>query len=475
MTRFSVARPIASTDGRANARSNAFYAIICSKVLLIQFYMETTEQHRYGIFNSVGFKLTLIVMLTLGLMIPSFMIMELIRDREQRRDETIQEVTSLWGNEQTICGPVLTIPYSSTEKTGQDKYETIIKYAHFLPEKLKIEGVVEPETRYRGIYKVVTYRARLRISGNFPRLDLEKLQSMSDPSGLNSPWIEIGIPDMRGINQDISLHWGDSLHTVIPGIPSHDISLAGVHSLVTADMDQPVNFSFDLDLNGSHSLNFIPVGKETNIRLTSSWSTPSFNGSFLPDERKITSSGFHAYWNVLQLNRNYPQQWTGNQYSLAESSFGVDLITPVDTYQKSMRSVKYAILFIGLTFLIFFFSEVMTKIRVHPINYLLVGMALCIFYSLLTALSEHISFTAAYIAAAVIIITMIGIFARSVFKQRKVSITVVASLVALYTFLFVILQLMDYSLLVGNAGILIVLGIVMYFSRKVDWYSPLKA
>jgi inner membrane protein len=436
--------------------------------------METIERMSNDLFKSVGFKLALIGVLTLLLLIPAFMIMGLIREREQRRDETIREVTAVWGNKQTLCGPVLTVPLKSTEKTGQNEYRTIKKYAHYLPENLKVTGTVEPEVRYRGIYKVVTYRAKLHVVGNFSGIDLSALNI--DPKSIDGEkaWVEIGIPDMRGINKDILFTWGDSVQTVIPGIPSAEISGSGVHCEVPLAISSPCRFSFDLDLNGSYSLNFIPLGKETNIRLTSSWNSPSFNGSFLPDERKITPKGFRADWNILQLNRNYPQQWINDQYSVEESSFGVDLLTPVDTYQKSMRSVKYAVLFIGLTFLIFFFSEVFTKIRIHPVNYLLVGIALCVFYSLLTALAEHLSFTIAYIAAGITIISMIAVFAHSLYKKWQVTSTVAASLVVLYVFLFIILQLMDYSLLFGNIGLVIVLALVMYFSRKIDWYSSVQ-
>lgn len=437
--------------------------------------METIEKTATGFFNSAGFKLAFIAVLTLILLIPANMILGLIREREQRRTETISEVTSVWGNAQTLNGPVITLPFQATEKTTQNEYRTVTKYAHILPDDLKVEGTVEPEVRYRGIYKVVTYRAKLHISGNFAPFDLTGL-NIPQPDILNQPaMLEIGIPDMRGINKDIRIQWGDSVLSVIPGLESTDISESGVHAMVNLSGNSAHSFSFDLDLNGSQSLNFIPLGKETNVTLSSGWNSPSFCGAFLPDDRKITEKGFSAHWNMLQLNRNFPQQWVNDQYSVTGSSFGVELITPVDTYQKSERSVKYAILFIGLTFLIFFFAEVMTKTRIHAVYYLLTGIALCIFYSLLTALAEHLPFTLAYLVACSTIIIMIGGFAGSLYKKWQVTITVVASLCALYIFLFVILQLMDYSLLFGNIGLVIILGIVMYFSRKIDWYSTVRS
>jgi inner membrane protein len=437
--------------------------------------METLEKVSNGFFNSLGVKITLIGILTLLLLIPTSMILNLIREREQRRIETVNEVTSVWGNEQTITGPVLTIPYESLKKTGQNEFATIINYAHFLPEKLTIEGTVEPEVRYRGIYKVVTYQTKLHISGNFNPTDIASMdlpQTLTDhPQG----FIEIGIPDMRGINKDIDFKWGDASMSVIPGVKSNDLALSGVHTAVPISTVTAIPFSFDVDLNGSRALNFIPLGKETNVKIVSSWNAPSFGGAFIPDDRKIDEKGFSAYWNILQLNRNFPQQWINDQYSVHESSFGVELITPVDTYQKSERSVKYAILFISLTFLVFFFAEVMTRTRIHAVNYLLSGFALCVFYSLLTALAEHLPFTLAYLISGSVIVAMIGVFAHSLYRKWQVTLTIVAVLCALYIFLFVILQLMDYSLLFGNIGLVLILGIVMYFSLKIDWYSPVKS
>jgi inner membrane protein len=436
--------------------------------------METIDKTFNRFFSSVGFKLGLIAILTLLLLIPASMISSLISEREERRDETIKEVTSIWGNEQTLSGPVLTIPVKTTEETSQDDFKTVTKYVHILPENLKVEGSVEPKVRNRGIYKVVTYRARLHVTGSFPAVDLSELHLGPDDFENSMGWIEIGIPDMRGINQEINFSWGDTVVPMIPGIPSNEISTSGIHCEVPLTRDAEISFAFDLDLNGSHSLNFVPLGKETTISLASSWNSPSFKGAFLPDDRKLTKKGFTATWNVLQLNRNYPQQWTGNQYSIGESVFGVDLITPVDTYQKSMRSVKYAVLFIGLTFLVFFFSEVFTKVRIHAVNYLLTGFALCVFYSLLTSIAEHLSFTIAYCISSFTIIAMIATFAWSLFKSARVTLSIVLSLIALYVFLFVILQLMDYSLLFGNIGLIAILGLVMYFSRKIDWYSPVR-
>jgi inner membrane protein len=408
-------------------------------------------------------------------MIPSLMIMDLIREREQRSNETIREVTSIWGDEQTLTAPVLTLQVTTLPKPGQNVSASNSRLMHFLPENLKITGNAEPEVRHRGIYRVVTYRSKLHVTGNFLPPDLEALKISKDEiSGIDA-WLEIGIPDMRGINQNIRIQWGDSLLPVIPGTISREIVKSGVHALVKIDYTSPVTFSFDVDLNGSTGLNFIPLGKETNVDLTSTWNSPRFKGAFLPDNQKVDEKGFTAHWNILQLNRNYPQQWNEDQYTVSESSFGVDLITQVDTYQKSMRSAKYAILFIVLTFLVFFFAEIMIGVRIHIFNYMLVGVGLCIFYSLLTALAEYIPFTMAYLIASIVIIGMISVYAHSLYSKKQVTITVTMTLAALYIYLFVILQLANYSLIIGNIGLVFILGLVMYFSRKIDWFSPVKS
>ena len=432
--------------------------------------MENQEKLHKRITGSVSFKLVIIAILTFLLLIPAGMIQNMIREREQRRNETITEVTSKWGYSQTLCGPVLTIPYKTYLKTDENLVTTI-NYAHFLPSSLDITGRVTPEIRHRGIYKVIAYKANLSYQGTFEAVDLKSLSINPADILWEEASVEIGISDMRGINQPIVVSWNESRVPVMPGIPIKDINPSGVNAKVKAAENSACVFSFNLDLNGSHSLNFVPLGKETTVKISSPWKDPSFMGAFVPDEHHITDTGFTARWNILQLNRNYPQQWINDNFETTESAFGVDLIIPVDTYQKSMRSVKYAILFIALTFLIFFFAEFIRKTRIHPVHYLLVGVGLTIFYTLLTALSEHISFALSYLIASVVIIVIISLFAQSLYKNTQGICHCAGSLTALYVFLFVVLQLTDYALLFGSVGLVIVLAIVMYFSRKIDWYE----
>ena len=429
--------------------------------------METFEKLINWFNNSTGVKLAVILVLTLMLLIPSAMIMELITEREERYNETINELSSVWGDIQTITAPFMTIPVEIPDNNGGYTSD----FLHILPSDLNVEGEVIPEIRNRGIFRVVIYKTRLRFTGTFEPAGSASLPSVF--AGINSSdaWIEIGISDMRGIDKEIVVDWNGKGYSGIPGLACSDIAESGVHILVPVDAAEQGSFSFEIDLNGSRALNFVPLGKTTKVVLSSEWDSPAFTGAFLPDERTVNNSGFTARWDILNLNRNYPQAWTGNKYKPYESVFGVELITPVDNYQKSTRSAKYSVLFVALTFLVFLFSEIMNKVRIHAIHYLLAGLAVVVFYSLLTALSEHIAFNSAYLVSALVIITLISAYTYGIFKKKPVTVVMLLSLISLYTFLFIVLQLADYALLIGNVGIIVILAIVMYFARKVNWYS----
>jgi inner membrane protein len=210
------------------------------------------------------------------------------------------------------------------------------------------------------------------------------------------------------------------------------------------------------------------------VRLESPWDTPSFSGSFLPREREVRKDGFSASWRVLHLNRNYSQSWKGSKYKVEPSAFGVRFLLAVDEYQKSTRAAKYAVMFIGITFLMYFMMEVLGTRAIHPIQYLLVGLALLVFYTLLLAISEHIPFGYAYLIASAAIIGQITLYSRSVLGRLSLMGIVAGVLVILYGFLYIVLQLEDYALLLGSVGIFAILALVMYLTRKVDWYNVLK-
>jgi inner membrane protein len=233
------------------------------------------------------------------------------------------------------------------------------------------------------------------------------------------------------------------------------------------------DFSFDLQLQGSRFLGFIPLGKETSVQLISDWKDPSFSGSFLPEDRNVTEDGFSAHWQVLELNRNYPQFWIGDRKSqdLQNSSFGVSLLLPANDYQKSMRSAKYALLAISLTFLTFFLVEVFNEGRMHPFQYILIGLALVMFYTLLVSISEHTSFNLAYLISSVSIISIIGLYARSILRNRRHTLALIVILGFTYTFVYITLQVQDYALLIGSLGLTAILAFTMYITRNINWYE----
>jgi len=452
------------------------------------------------IYQSTTLRVILVGILALLLLIPVGMIKSVVFDREVNRNSAIQDITSNWGNEQVIAGPILTVPYDSF-KTVDGKQIKEISYVHFLPEHLNIETVVSPELRSRGIYDAVVYSSNISFSGNFEKLDFLALGINSQYIHWNEAFISVGIPDMRGLEdrtnfnlneEELSFISGIKIDEVIRNISVYDterfdpyfveekmvptISKEGNASGLSVDIPARTlylknNFSFNLNLKGSERIAFVPVGKTTDVSIVSDWPTPSFDGYFLPDNREVSEVGFTSDWHILDLNRNYPQSWTGSSYEIYNSSFGVSLIEPIDGYQKSERSAKYALLIIALTFLVFLSFEIFNRTRIHPIQYILVGLALVLFYALLVSVSEVLGFNLAYAVAGVSTIGLILLYSLTVLKKRRFVIIEGGVLIFLYLFIFILLQLEDYALLIGSIGLFLILASIMYLSRKVDWYS----
>lgn len=426
---------------------------------------ETKERMK----GSITLKVIGIAILALLLLIPASMVISLIREREAAFNEVAQEIGQKWGFPQTLTGPIISIPYLTHYLESNGKVSTTKSFAHFLPETLKVEANLKPEVRYRGIYSVIVYNTTMQISGVFPKPTFSEWKVEEKDILWDEAFVEMGLSDMRGINKQVFFKVDDKEYELNPGC-SKDIFETGLSASIKS-FSSKMNFSTEVNLNGSNQLYFTPMGKTTYVSLESTWSNPSFDGAFLPKDRTITEKGFSAKWSILHLNRSYPQQWTGSTYQVDNSQFGVRFLLPVDHYQKAMRSAKYAIMFIGLTFLAFFFIETINGKRIHPIQYLLVGAALCIFYTLLLSLSEQVGFTWAYLIAATGIIGLISIYARSILNSNKLGGITTGILVILYLFLFTILQLQDYALLMGSIGLFLVLAIVMYISKKINWYG----
>ena len=423
--------------------------------------------------KSVTLKLITITILMLLLLIPASMVTSIISEREYLNNLTTQEVNSKWAGSQMVVGPILTIPveYEYTEKEKVHRYT---KNYYVLPNALNINGKVDPEKLKRGIYETVVYKSKLDLKGDFvleKNIETENLKRIA----YEKAFLTVGISDLRGINDHVLINWNEQKLKVKPGSRIPDI----INSGFTVDLpelgeeDTLFNFEMKLNLQGSENLSFVPVGNTTEAKLSSTWDSPSFNGSFLPQNRDVREDGFDANWKVLQLNRNFPQSWMGNinMASFNNSIFGVDLILPLDDYQKSMRSAKYAVMTIALTFLIFFMVEVLNKRKIHPFQYTLVGLALCLFYILLVSISEHLNFNLAYLISTIAVVGMISLYSISVFKLKRISAILMATLIGIYSFLFVTLQLADYALLMGSIGLALILGATMYFTRNINWYK----
>ncbi len=422
--------------------------------------------------GSVTLKLISIGIVILILLYPKSAIEDLISERQNMRYTAITDVTSKWGTDQVIVGPIISIPYWQYKEVEKKLIKTKY-YAFFLPEELKIDGNLEPESRYRGIHEVIVYQSDLQIQGSFEHPDFDVLNI--DPAEIiwEEAQVQFSLSDLRGIKEAIPIILGNERLMFKPGLNCTNVLSRGLSVPLTIDAKNQTSipFDFDVKINGSTTLSFTPVGSETKISVNSPWQDPSFTGNILPANRNISEAGFTADWSVLNLNRSYPQQWRGAAYSLANSDFGVELFVPANEYQKSTRSAKYAMLILFLTFVTYFFGEILGKRKIHPIQYGIVGLNIIIFYTLLVSISEYLPFNIAYAIAAVFIIGAVSSYSVSIFKSTKRGAYMGGFLVVVYLFIFVILQSQDYSLLIGSIGLFITLVLVMYFSRNVNWYD----
>jgi inner membrane protein len=429
--------------------------------------------------TSLTFRALVVGILVLLLLIPLAMVRDLIRERAQRKSEAEAGISADWGGAQTITGPIISVPYEVLVRVpvSSGGYETRpeTRHAHFLPETLNASAELDPFTKYRGIYQVAVYRSRTTLTGSFAPLTDQRLQ-VTVPLQWDKAKLVLGVSDLRSIKEQITMRVGQRTVQFEPGLPSTDVVATGLSAAFPLDstvLGTPLDFEAMLTINGSGNYSLVPVGKVTRATCTSSWQDPSYNGAFLPDPPDSNATpvkGLNARWTVLHLNRPYPQEFTSDQRdAIASSAFGVWLMQPVDEYHKNERASKYGLMLIVLVFLVFFFVEVLQRLRIHPIQYLLVGFALCIFYTLLIALSEHIGFGKAYITSAVAVITLVVLYAHSVFQVRRASQLLGLIMLLVFGFMFALIHQQDYALLFGSIGLFITLALVMWVSRRIDW------
>lgn len=419
--------------------------------------------------DTIIVKIIVIAVLIVVMLLPLRMIGNLIEGREQSQQSAKEDITNKWGGSQSITGPILVVPYERGVGANQNP---IINYAYFLPDDYKVDGEINMEERSRTLFNTLVYQSDLKISGKFALPDYAKLNIKPEQVKWGDAFIVLGIPYLQGIKSKINFNVNGKSLAVQPGVKTNSVIDSGVTINMPIDPSiQTFNFDFDLALNGSEGLYFSPIGKENSIHLKSPWTTVSFNGDFLPTDRQIDAQGFEANWTVYDYNRNYVQMWTGSNDTLEKSTLGVDFRYPVDKYQMTMRSVKYAIMFIVLTFVVFFLVELLSKKRIHPVQYLLVSCALVLFYTLLLAISEHLSFGISYLISAAATTLLISIYSTTMFRNLKQAAIMGLFLVFLYVYLYIILQQENMALLFGAIGLFVALAIVMFVLRKVDWYK----
>ncbi len=426
-------------------------------------------------FNSATFKVLAIGFLALLMLIPLAHVNSLVYERSQRADLATAAIASRWGGEQVLGGPVLVVPVRQ-RVLRDNKVETILVYEAILPDRLMIGGPLFPELRRYGIYDTPVFTASLRLEGQFVGADLLAIACSDCVPLWEHAELRLPVSDVRGIREITDLRIGDKVYRFGPdsggvaGIAAVSTPLA----LATPDDSMTLPFALQVTVAGTRSLSLLPTARQTTANLAATWPDPGFDGAFLPISRKVGEQGFSAQWKVLDFNRRIPQHWReGNDESLqlAASGFGVSLLQPAATYQQNSRAGKYGLLFIGLTFVAFFLFEVLRRWRVHPVQYLLVGFALCLFYVVLLALSEQIGFAIAYACAAAVVAAMVGGYAIAITRSRRAGGSLGAALAVVYGLLYALIVSEDYALLTGSIGSVVVLGLVMYLTRRIDWYN----
>lgn len=444
----------------------------------------TSESRRLAVF----LKLAGIVALIILLHVPLILTHGVLRERQAYQTQATEEIAGLWGRAQLVSGPVLAVPYAYKRQVIRPKVvagkveqvettELATASAYFLPESLDVEGAIEPEVRRRGIYEAVVYATKLKFAGQFKpdfaaagieaeRIDWEKAQ------------VYFGVSDLRGIRAVAALGYGVGKSASFESADEDAAFLPLAAKIDGLANGLAVPFSFDAALQGSDWLRVVPAGKVTNVRLTSPWTNPSFGGAYLPVQREVGAAGFSAQWEIAHFSRGFPQGWTSREANLPElakkieaSGFGVTFAHPVDGYRLAERAQKYGVLFFVLVFAVFFLFEVTASLRIHALQYALVGAALCLFFLGFLALSEFLATGVAYGVAAGACTLLVALYAWSFLRTGRRTLVIGGGLGATYGYLYFVLKSQDYALLAGTAALFGALALVMFCTRRMNWYS----
>ena len=443
--------------------------------------------------KTLGFKIIIIIVLGLLLLIPMTFINSVVRDRIRYQNEAISSIIEPVGDSANIQGVVIAIPYlekfidSDTKEIGYTR-----KYIFYMPNEYNVTGDVDVTSLSRGIFKAPIFNSKLNIAGRFDKYNDEiyNLDKNNTIILYDEAMIILGIGNKKNLMKlpNILINQNEELKYYEKNI-NIDLNMFKNKFLYTISRDNILNgfdFNITMDIQGGNSLIITPLASENTFKISSKWKDPSFTGGFLPTKREVNNNGFNAEWNIASFNTSFTKYWTSdensnrlnnidnNQYYTSNQESNNVLISFLllnDNYQKTSRSVKYAILFIFIPFFVLFLCEVLSKKRIHPVQYILIGIANAIFYLLLLAISEHINFNISYFLSALMVTALTSIYIGYIIKSPKYTISMAIVEALIYIFLFGILQLTDYALLMGTLGLFAVIALAMYFTRNVDWYG----
>jgi len=432
------------------------------------------------VLDSLTLRALLIGLIALLMTIPLLFVQDIVAERGSRHGEVLDDIARTWGQSQVLTGPVLVVPFTEVtviEESVVDKDGTARtlertvrrqRSAHFLPTDLGMDVTLSDEIRERGIFRSLVYEADVRLDARFDPIRVATLSDTLETVHWDKAWVSIGLSDTRAISDVSTLVWNDEARTLSPGTRVNALP-SGFHAALT-DIEEGRAYTLGMRMSarGSDAFRFAPFGETTTVELRSSWPHPSFRGSALPDAHEISDTGFGATWEIPHLARNYPQSWLDDgTIDLYEFTAGVSMFETVSLYSQITRSVKYGLLFIGLTFLTLLIFELALARPLHAVQYALVGVALCVFFLVLLALSEHLGFLLAYAGAATLTILMISLYTGAVLRSAKRGVGVFALLTALYAILYSLLQLEDYALLLGTALLVGVIAVLMVVTRDL--------
>ncbi|MFN3998966.1 cell envelope integrity protein CreD [Algoriphagus sp.] len=432
----------------------------------------TSKPANLGLAKSASIKLLIIGTIALLLLIPQSFTLDLIEERQGRLTEAEEDIRGKWSREQMLMGPYLKLPYFELKEiitNGEKKLIKEHKIKFILPEELNLYGNIEAQLLHRGIFDVVVYTNTLTFGAKFDSLELTKLNLQTENILWDQASIMIGISDLRGISGSPNFKVNEKSLVLEPFSERNGENRGLVSNISLDPNNSGFEFLGEMILKGSKDFSIVPLGKTTNLSMTGNWPSPSFQGEFLPEFRKITDSGFESNWSILHFNRPFGQEFEGYVPDLSQSAFGLSLVSPIDQYQQSTRTSKYAILIITLSFLALYLMELFTKSHIHPIQYTLIGFALILYYTLLIALSEHLGFSVAYRIASCATVILLGLYSRSIFSNWKEAGIFSSVLSIFYLFIFIIVKQQDFALLIGSIGLFISLAVTMFISRKINF------